>query len=175
MANSGSDNDTYVGVNYLTHRGGQSSIPGFPPSGLCLSDTACTSLRSNAWHPHVCHYHSPQCATNRVVEIQHIHETPEILPTVTCLQPDNDVSTSNIRSNFSRHDNARFFMRMLQDTYLRTYVNSTHSRVISTMTNLTAWYDVGWGAHEKWKKRLQNQDRGRHEQHDKSWRMEAET
>ena len=38
------------------------------------------------------------------------------------------------RSNFSSHDNARFFMRMLQDTYLRTYVNSTHRSVISTTT-----------------------------------------
>ena len=41
---SGDDNDTHVCVIYLTPRGGQSSIPGFPPSGLCLSDTACTSL-----------------------------------------------------------------------------------------------------------------------------------
>ena len=35
----GSDDDTHVGVIFLTHRGQQSSIPGFPPSGLCLSDT----------------------------------------------------------------------------------------------------------------------------------------
>ena len=40
----GSDNDTHVGVIFLTHRGHQRSIPGFPPTGLCLSDTACTSL-----------------------------------------------------------------------------------------------------------------------------------
>ena len=40
----GSDNDTHVGVIFLTHRGHQSSISGFPPTGLCLSDTACTSL-----------------------------------------------------------------------------------------------------------------------------------
>ena len=39
---SGDDNDTHVCVIYLTPRGGQSSIPGFTPSGLWFSDTACT-------------------------------------------------------------------------------------------------------------------------------------